>query len=129
MTRGLLLITCSALAFALAGCLTPRQHMAAIAEKCGVIAGYAEIGPPENAQAYFDAVDPRSVASMRRGWPFETHWFRDVSAHRTLLCNVAPAYNATHHGDHCISNQSGAVFSDGGVAPVKIDDIGVVCID
>jgi hypothetical protein len=111
------------------GCMTARQHNQVVADKCGATAGFTEIARPENAQAYLDAIEPRLAPLLRRGWPFETHWFRAAAGHNTILCNVAPAYNADRRGEGCIRNQFGAVYSETPAGPVKIDDVGVVCID
>jgi hypothetical protein len=109
--------------------MTAARRGLAIANKCGADAGYAEIARPANAQAYLDLIDPRYAAWTRRAWPFETHWFRNASLHRTILCNVAPAYNANRRGDGCINNQAGAVYDETASGPVKIDDVDVICID
>lgn len=129
--KRMLLLSASALVLgvAVSACMTPQRRETAVREKCDVGESYAEIAEPANAEAYRDAMAPRFAQGTRRGWPFETHWFRDAAQQRTVLCNLAPAYNYDRHGDHCIDNQTGAVFRDTPAGPVKIDDVGVVCID
>lgn len=125
----LLGVSALALGFGMAACATPTERAANIADKCDAGAGYAEIAPPANAQVYLSAVGSVFAAQLSRRWPYETHWYRNSAENKTIVCNLAPSYNADRHGNRCIDNQVMVYYNETPSGPQEADEGGVICID